>query len=111
MQEKYFFESSKTDSYVELYREGKFVWIEKYYLDTCEEDNIKEFYDILVKAFDTAKKRGGDVHSQYVKKEDWDRIKSDDRWDLISVCNDEINYIECDIDDAPKCIIEGFVDE
>lgn len=109
--ENYFFESKKSDNFIELYKDTEgTIWIEKYHIDRSEYEFILEFCKIIDNAFETIKSRGGKVHSQYVSREDWnDLLKNDDRWELIKECDDEINFISCDINDAPKCIIDAFL--
>jgi hypothetical protein len=111
--EKYFFESKKSDNFIELRKDNEGnIWIEKYYIDKREYDYILEFCQIINNAFETIKNRGGKMHSQYVSRDDWNNfLKNDDRWELIQECDDEINYISCDIDVASKCIIDAFLGE
>lgn len=113
MEENYFFESKKSDNFIELRKEidGN-IWIEKYHIDRSEYDNILEFCEMINNAFETIKNRGGKYHSQYVNRDDWDNfLKSDERWDLVEKFENDINFISCDIDDASKCIIRAFLGE
>ena len=109
--EKYFLESKKTDNFVELSKDkDDNVWMEKYHIDNSDYDSTLEFCNMLKNAFETAKNKGGQFHSQYVNKDAWDEfLKKDDRWDIVSEC-DGVYHIQCDIDDAPMCIIEAFFD-
>lgn len=110
--QRYFLESRKTDNIVELLKdENQAVWMEKYYVDKSTIESAEEFRDMLQNAFDAAKKNGGEIHSQYVHKDEWNAfLRNDDRWELIQECDEDINHIACDIDDAPGCIIKVFLD-
>lgn len=105
---KYICESvnSKFSNYLELSIDNKIVLIERYSVDN---DAIQEFGQILLTAFNVIKNRGGEVHGQYVTKDEWEQnLKQDDRWEIIEENNDVI-YIGCDINDAPECIIGGMM--
>jgi len=111
--ENYFFESKKSDNFIELFKDAdENIWIKKYHIDKSNYDSTLEFCKIIDNAFDTIKSRGGKMHSQYVDKNDWyDFLRKDDRWDLVKKCDDEIYHISCDIDDAPQCILEAFMND
>jgi hypothetical protein len=109
--EEYFFESKKSDNFIKLLKDkDNIIWIEKYNVDNTTYDFILEFCEMIKNAFQTAKNRGGEMHSQFVSKLDWENyLVNDDRWDLLTESDDEIMHIQCDIDDAPLCIIESFL--
>jgi hypothetical protein len=109
--EKYFFESKKSDSFIELKKDiYETIWIDKYYIDESAYEYILEFCEIINNAFETTKNRGGKFHSQFISRDDWNNfLKNDDRWELVKECENEINLISCDIDDAAKCIIDAFL--
>jgi len=90
----------------------KTVWIEKHHIDPDKNFyNFNEFCKMIYNGFEELKKRGALSHKQYVSKTEYQEcefLSGDDRWELV---NDDENVvlIECDIDDAAKCIIEAFV--
>jgi hypothetical protein len=110
-QNEYFFEDKDSENLVKLFKDrDNIVWIEKYYVDKTNKDSILKFCDMLKKAFEIAQKEGGEYHSQHVNKEEWEEfLNSDERWELIEKLKDDIVHIQCDINDAAGCIIDGFI--
>ena len=109
-------QSRITDNYIKMFLDNEnSVWIENYYIDSeyVESDGFKiveEFCKMMDEGFNELKSRGGISHKQYVPKHEVTDtfIKRDERWEIIG--EDEDTYLmECDIDDAMRCIIEGFL--
>jgi hypothetical protein len=111
MTQKYFFESKNSDNYLELFKDNNnSVWVDKMHIDSSKYDFILEFCTMINNAFQSAKDKGAINHHQYVSIDDWDEyLKNDDRWDIVKECENNIYLIMCDIDDAPKCIIDAFL--
>jgi hypothetical protein len=107
------FEGKNNNNYIELYiDDDNIVWIERYYIDKSSDECIKEFCKKLCEKFDETKtKKNALFHRQYILKEEFhqfDFLQNDERWEVVGDDNDCL-LIECDIDDAPKCIIEAFI--
>jgi hypothetical protein len=112
-EEKIFsFESKESENMIKLIKDKEnIVWIDKYHIDNSSYDYIKEFWEMIVDAFQDAKEKGGEFHSQYISKDIWDGIlNTDDRWDVIEK-KDDLIHIQCDIDDAAGCVIDAFTKE
>jgi hypothetical protein len=108
-----FMYSKKTENIVELLKdENQMVWIQRYYIDNSTIESVEEFCEILKKAFEESEKIGGKIHAQYIHKNEWDIfLNKDDRWEFIEEYDDNIIHIECDINDAPDCIIKIFLNK
>lgn len=106
----YFYESKESENIIRLIKDKEnIVWIDNYYIDKSKYEYIIEFCKMLTNAFNEIKEKGGEFHSQYVDKIEWEtHLKNDDRWDLIEI-KDDIVHIQCDINEAAECVIEAFL--
>jgi hypothetical protein len=112
--------SDNNSSYIVAYvDEDNVTWIEKYYIDetATNEDEYKytleEFSDMMIRCFSEAKKKGSEIYRQCITRHEYESIdflKNDDRWDYIEK-NEHYCVMECDIDDAAKCVIEAFMNK
>lgn len=103
------FDSEKSDNFIELSKDDEnIVWMEKYYIDRSTDQHIKEFCQLMIDAFKSMKMQNCYIHRQFITMNDLYLLENDDRWEFIDQANDTF-LIECDIDDAPNCIIEAFL--
>jgi hypothetical protein len=110
---KYFFESDKSDNFLELVHDDKNnVWIEKHYVDGNSYESILEFCKMVADAFESMIEKGAEHYNQYTNKIEWENnLNKDDRWDLIQQFDNNVVLIQCDINDAAGCIIESFMED
>jgi hypothetical protein len=113
MNNEIIFEGKNNNNYIKLCIDNDhIVWIERYYIDKSNDENIKEFCEKLCEIFNEMKiKKNASFHRQHILREEYlqlDFLQNDERWDVVNEDN-EYMLIECSIDDAPKCIIEAFI--
>lgn len=109
----YIFKGKDNKNYIKLYVDNNnVVWIDQYYIDDSNEEYIKEFCIKICEGFNEMKtKKNALTHRQYISKIEFNKyefLQNDDRWELVDDV-EEYLLMECDINDAPKCIIEAFV--
>ena len=96
-----------TDNYIEIIKENNIVYIQKHYIDP---DNGKLFVVLLKEAFRDMKDKGSIMYRQYVEKYEWEIIlKYVDGWRVVETSKNDTILLECDIDDASYCIMEGIM--
>jgi hypothetical protein len=93
-------------NYIHMIGVENAIFIESYGID---EEKQFEFCKMLTEAFDEIHEKGYIVHRQYINKSDLKFIAHIEEWRVIEDEGNEL-LIECDIQDAPKCIIEGFME-
>jgi hypothetical protein len=110
-QNEYFFEDKNSENLVKLFKDkNNVVWIKNYYVDKTNKETILIFCNMLKNAFETAQKEGGEYHSQHISREEWEEyLQTDERWELIENLENNIVHIQCDINDAVGCVMEGFM--
>jgi len=108
---EYFFEGKNNLNYIKLIRDREKVYLDNYYVDGEIYENILNFCELLKMGFEKAKEDGGDIFIQTVSIYEWETcLKMNDIWEKIDEDGDLV-IISCDTNDAPKCIINGFIGE
>jgi hypothetical protein len=102
------FTDDATDSFIEMEWYDYKTWVNGHYVDP---DNCKLFMLLLKTALLKMKKKGCSKYQQLVLEDDWDAfIKENPEWKIILKYSEMGSLlIECDIDDAPELIIDGFL--
>ncbi len=100
------FDQFKTSNIIEMSKTGNIVWIDKYYVDP---EFAKRFVILLKSSFVTMEKKNKcKYYRQNISTSDWNNfLSSNKNWRIIQQYED-ISQIECDINDASECIIDGF---
>ncbi len=104
----YIYCDKMTDNYIEICIIDDYAIMQKHFIDS---DNGKLFVSLLKEAFSDIKTKGAVVYRQYVMKNEYtDIIKNVVGWKLVKDdIDDDIVTLECSIDDAPICIVQGLL--
>lgn len=105
----YEYSEKVSNNYIKLFVDEKNIaWIHKYFIDS---ENYKLFAVMLKNAFlEAASKHNCDKYMQYVAYDDWKYLKDNDLWKIeFDDDNAFVKLISCDIDNAPVCIMSGFL--
>jgi hypothetical protein len=97
-----------SDNYIVFRKDGKDVWIDKYYVDP---DNGKLFVILLKDSFEKMKRKGCETYKQIVDADEWESfLKNIFGWEIISQDNENKTILlSCTIDDAPICITNSLL--
>jgi len=102
------FENEETDNIIVFKKLDNIVFIERYFINPL---NCVDFVMLIKNAFNNMEQNGCDALRQYIELNEWKKnTQIFDEWDVIEQ-DDKFILLECDIENAPICLINAFMNE
>ena len=98
---------TKCGSTIQLDHDDYYFWIDEY---TINNEHIKEFFELINEIILNMKQLNIKKYMKKITQHDWDKLlKHNTKWSILSISDDNIYTIICDINDALICISEPFL--